>query len=75
MKERVGYGKVLSYSHTENAIRLCFNTKEARFAIFKLINGKLLAKYKRDQLIKQKYDIEFNTSILPLANFNLLENP
>lgn len=75
IKNRIGYGKVLSYIHTKNAIRLCFNTKDARYAVFKLINGKLLAKYKRDQLIDQKYNLEFNTEILPLAKFDLLSNP
>ncbi|ONH64650.1 Intron-encoded DNA endonuclease aI5 beta [Cyberlindnera fabianii] len=49
-----------------------FYTKEARYAVFKLINGKILGKYKRDQLVKQKYDIEFNTKILPLGKFDLL---
>lgn len=75
LKKMIGYGKVLPYSHTNNAIRLCFYTKEARYAVFKLINGKILGKYKRDQLVKQKYDIEFNTKILPLGKFDLLSNP
>jgi hypothetical protein len=75
LKKRIGYGEIKKYSHTNNAVRLSFYTKEARLAVFKLINGKLLGKYKHNQLINQKYDLEFNNTIKPLANFDLLTNP
>ncbi|GCF01651.1 cytochrome c oxidase subunit 1 [Zygosaccharomyces mellis] len=67
----VGYGKIINYSHTTKAIRLVFGNKQARKRVFELINGKLLGPYKHKQLIEQKYDIEFNMPIKPIAHFNL----
>lgn len=71
----VGYGKIINYSHTTKAIRLVFGNKQARKRVFELINGKLLGPYKHKQLIEQKYDIEFNMPIKPIAHFNLWDNP
>lgn len=75
LKKLIGYGRVIKYSHTDKAVRLIFGNKKARKRVFELINGKLLGLYKYEQLVKQKYDIEFNLPIKPIANFNLWENP
>lgn len=48
--------------------------KPGRERVYNLINGKLLGKYKRNQLIDHHYDIKFNKPILPLADFNLTTN-
>ena len=74
LKKLIGYGKIIRYSHTDKAFRLIFSTKLARKKVFELINGKLLGPYKIQQLIDQKYDIEFNINIKPVIKFNLLEN-
>ena len=75
LKKLIGHGKIIRYSHTNKAVRLYFGTKVARERVFQLINGKLLGPFKIEQLIKQRYDIEFNTPIKPIANFNLWDNP
>lgn len=75
LKKRIGYGQVLPYSHTINAVRLCFYSKESRKQVFKLINGKFLGPYKLNNLIKYEYDKEFNIPIKSINNFNLWENP
>lgn len=75
LKKLIGYGKVIKYSHSDNAVRLIFGKKEARKRVFELINGKLLGPYKHKQLVEQKYDIEFNMPIKPIADFNLWDNP
>ena len=74
LKKRIGYGEVKSYSYTDQAIRLVFMRKPGRERVYNLINGKLLGKYKRNQLIDHHYDIKFNKPILPLADFNLTTN-
>lgn len=90
LKKLIGYGRVIKYSHSSSCtikggildagrsnkvVRLIFGKKEARKRVFELINGKLLGSYKYEQLVKQKYDIEFNMPIKPIANFNLWDNP
>lgn len=75
LKKLIGYGRVIRYSHTDKAVRLIFSNKKARKRVFELINGKLLGLYKYKQLVKEKYDIEFNLPIKPIANFNLWDNP
>lgn len=42
--------------------------------MLRLVNGKFLANYKINQLLKHGYDIKFNTAILPPANFDLNSN-
>jgi len=42
--------------------------------VLRLVNGKFLANYKINQLLKHGYDIKFNTAILPPANFDLNSN-
>lgn len=85
LKKLIGYGRVIRYSYilspnnkvggSTKAVRLIFCKKEARKRVFELINGKLLGPYKHKQLVEQKYDIEFNMPIKPIANFNLWDNP
>lgn len=75
LKKLIGYGRVIRYSHSDKVVRLIFGKKEARKRVFELINGKLLGPYKYKQLLKQKYDIEFNMPIKPIAHFNLWNNP
>lgn len=75
LKKLIGYGRVIKYSHTDKAVRLIFGNKEARKRVFNLINGKLLGPYKHQQLIDQKYNIEFNIPIKPITLFDLLSNP
>lgn len=75
LKKRIGYGKVLPYSYTKNAVRLCFYDKKSREQILKLINGKFLGSQKLNNLIKYEYDKEFNIIIKPLKPFNLWDNP
>lgn len=75
LKKLIGYGRIIRYSHSDKVIRLIFCKKEARKRVFELINGKLLGPYKHKQLVEQKYDIEFNMPIKPIANFNLWDNP
>lgn len=75
LKKRIGYGKVLPYNNTKNAVRLCFYAKESRKQVLKLINGKFLGPQKLNNLIKYEYDKEFNIIIKPLETFNLWDNP
>lgn len=74
LKKLIGYGKILKNS---SIVKLYFNSKESRLRIYKLINGKLLGPFKHQQLINQKYDIEFNIPIKPIMDkkkFNIYNN-
>lgn len=74
LKKLIGYGNIRRYSNTTKAFSLNFESKAARLRVFNLINGKLLGPFKHKQLINQKYNIEFNTIIKPIAHFNLWDN-
>lgn len=72
LKKIIGYGKIFNYN--DKLIKLSFNSKESRLRIYNLINGKLLSLYMHEQLIKQKYDKEFNILIKLIIDFNLNTN-
>lgn len=77
LKKLIGYGNVFKYTSSKNAVRLSFNSKESRLRIYQLINGKFLGPFKHQQLINQKYDIEFNIPIKPIMDknkFNIYNN-
>jgi hypothetical protein len=73
IKKRIGYGNVYKIKN-KNAVRyICKNTNGLSY-ILQLINGKLVSKYKYEQLLKHKYNIDFNYTILPPIYIITLDN-
>lgn len=52
IKKRIGFGNVIKYSHTNNAVRYCVWNKDGIKKILDLVNGKFFSKYKNDQIRK-----------------------
>jgi hypothetical protein len=73
IKKRIGYGSVL-YLRGKNSVRYVLRHKTGLDKVFNMINGKLLACYKINQLIKHKYGEIYNKTVLPEADFCLLSN-
>jgi len=71
IKKRIGYGSVLK---NKNSVKFILTHSIGLKKVFYLINGKLLGQPIIDQLIINKFDINFGRPILPKANFNLLTN-
>jgi hypothetical protein len=73
LKKVIGYGSV-RLDTKNNACYYSVFKKEGRDKILNLINGKLRGYEKIEQFKKHNYDKEFNITILPPANFDLLIN-
>ena len=73
IKKKIGYGKVLKYKN-KSLVKYVLNHSIGLKKLFYLINGKLLGQSIIDQLIINKFDINFGASILPKANFNIFSN-
>jgi hypothetical protein len=75
IKKKIGYGSVLNLKGAKkNSVRYVLRHSEGLKRVLRLVNGKFLANYKINQLLKHGYDIKFNTAILPPANFDLNSN-
>jgi hypothetical protein len=73
IKKSIGYGNVYKIKD-KKAFRYICKHKKGLFKILSLINGKLVSKYKYEQLIKNNYSEIFNISILPPLNSLSLDN-
>lgn len=73
IKKRIGYGSIL-YLKGKNSVRYVLRHIIGLEKVFNLINGKLLASLKINQLIKHKYAEKYNKAVLPKTEFNLLSN-
>lgn len=73
IKKRIGYGNVYKIKD-KKAVRYICKNKEGLLIILYLINGKLVSKYKYDQLIKHNYSEDFNINIMPPLNNLSLDN-
>ena len=73
IKKRIGYGSVL-FLKNKNSIRYILRHKAGLLKVLSLVNGKFLGQHKIDQLIFHNYNEIFNISILPKANFNIVNN-
>jgi hypothetical protein len=73
LKKRVGFGNVYKIKD-KKAFRYICKNKAGMSIIISLINGKLVSKYKYEQMIKHNYNIYYNCDILPPSNIVSLEN-
>lgn len=73
IKKRIGYGSVL-FLKNKNSVRYVLRHKAGLFKVLSLVNGKFLGQHKINQLIFHNYSKIFNISILPNANFNIVNN-
>jgi len=64
IKKRIGYGNVYKVKD-KKVVRYVCRHKEGLFNIISLINGKFIANFKYDQLIKHDYSSWLNITILP----------
>lgn len=84
IKKQIGYGSVIklggpSHSLTvggmeKKSVRYVLRHFEGLKRVLRLVNGKFLTNYNINQLLKHKFDIKFNTAILPPAIFDLKSN-
>jgi hypothetical protein len=73
IKKCIGYGSVL-FLKNKNSVRYVLRHTAGLFKVLSLVNGKFLGQHKIDQLIFHNYSKIFNISILPKANFNIVNN-
>lgn len=73
IKKQIGYGSVLKLKG-KNSVRYVLRHSEGLKRVLYLVNGKFLTDKKINQLLKYKYDIKFNITILPPAKFDLNTN-
>jgi hypothetical protein len=73
IKKQIGYGSVFKLKN-RNSVRYVLRHSEGLKKVINLVNGKFLTNSKIDQLLKHKYNIKFNITILPPTNFNLNSN-
>jgi hypothetical protein len=73
IKKQIGYGSVLKLKN-KNSVRYVLRHSEGLKRVISLVNGKFLTDNKIDQLLKHKYNIKFNITILPPTKFNLNSN-
>jgi hypothetical protein len=73
IKKRIGYGNV-SKIKDKKAVKYICKHEKGLSIILSFINGKLLSKYKYDQLIKHNYSEHFNYNLLPPSNIFNLDN-
>ena len=69
LKKKIGYGNVYKIKDKKAVRYICRNMQGLAF-ILSAINGKLLSKYKYQQLINHNYAEDFNINILP-PSYNL----
>jgi hypothetical protein len=74
IKKQIGYGSVLKLKN-KHSVRYVLRHPEGLKRVLNLVNGKFLTNNKINQLLNHKYDLKFNVTILPPANFNLNSNP
>lgn len=73
LKKRIGYGNVYKIKEKKAVRYICKHTKGLVY-ILTLINGKLVSKYKYQQLIFHSYSEDFNINILPPLKKLSLDN-
>ena len=73
IKKRIGHGNVYNIKDKKAYRYICKNTKGMSI-ILSLINGKLVSKYKYQQLINHNYSKHFSMVVLPPSNVLSLEN-
>ena len=73
IKKRIGYGNVYKTIDKKVVRYLCKHEKGLSI-ILSLINGKLVSKYKHEQLIKHNYTQDFDMVILPPMYYLSLDN-
>lgn len=73
IKKQIGYGSVLKLKN-KNSVRYVLRHSEGLKRVLNLVNGKFLTNNKIDQLLKNKFDLKFNITILPPTKFDLNSN-
>lgn len=73
IKKRIGFGNVYKFKHQKEVKYVCKNI-DGLNVILSLINGKIVANYTYDQLIKHNYSEYFNIVILPPLQVLSLDN-
>ena len=73
IKNRIGHGHVYKIKD-KKAVRYICKNKKGMSIILSLINGKLVSKFKYEQLIKHNYTNIFNCIIYPPSNLITLDN-
>ena len=73
IKIRIGYGNVYKIKN-KKAVRYICKNKTGIYLILSLINGKLVSRFKYDQLIKHDYNEIFNILISPPVSKLTLSN-
>ena len=73
IKKQIGFGNVYKIKDKKAVRYICKHQKGLSY-VLSIINGKLLSKYKYEQLIKHNYAEDFNMSILPPSNRLSLDN-
>lgn len=73
LKKRIGYGNVYKIKDKKAVRYICRNMKGLTI-ILSAINGKLLSKYKYQQLVNHNYAKDFNINILPPSYKLRLDN-
>jgi len=73
IKKQIGYGNIYKIKDKKAVRYICKNIKGLSI-ILSLINGKLLSKYKHEELIRHNYSEDFNLKILPPLKRLSLDN-
>lgn len=73
LKKVIGYGSI-SKVKNKKAYKLSFTNQAGSRKVWSLINGKLRGPYNIEQAIKHRYDLKFNTLILPQDNSPIFTN-
>lgn len=73
IKKRIGSGNIYKIKDCK-AVRYICKDKKGLSKILSLINGKLVSKFKYEQLIKHNYNKTFDYDILPPLNYFSLDN-
>ena len=73
IKKRIGYGNVYKIKNKKAVRYICKNQKGLSI-ILSLINGKLVSKYKYEQLVKHNYSENYNFTLLSPLNKLSLDN-
>ena len=73
IKKKIGYGTVLKLKN-QRSVKYVLRHSKGLVKVLNLVNGKFLFKNKINQLFKHQWDKNFNITILPPTNFDLLSN-
>ena len=73
IKKRIGYGSVYKIKD-KKAVRYICKNQNGLSTILCLVNGKLVSKYKYQELINHNYNEDFNITIIPPLNSLSLDN-